>query len=31
MTETFQLEEVNKAYDKVANGEVRFREVLKIR
>ena len=31
MTETFPLEEVNKAYDKVANGEVRFRAVLKIR
>lgn len=28
MTETFPLEE---AYDKVANGEVRFRAVLKIR
>jgi dehydrogenase len=31
MTETFPLEEVNKAYDKVANGKVRFRAVLKIR
>jgi alcohol dehydrogenase len=31
MTETFPLEEVNEAYDKVANGEVRFRAVLKIR
>jgi dehydrogenase len=31
MTETFPLEEVNKAYDKVANGEVRFRAVFKIR
>ena len=31
MTETFPLEEVNKAYDNVANGKVRFRAVLKIR
>jgi alcohol dehydrogenase len=31
MTETFPLEEVNKAYDNLANGEVRFRAALKIR
>jgi alcohol dehydrogenase len=28
MTEIFSLENVNDAYDKVANGEVRFRAVI---
>jgi alcohol dehydrogenase len=30
MTETFPLDEMNTAYDKVAKGELRFRAVLKI-
>jgi D-arabinose 1-dehydrogenase-like Zn-dependent alcohol dehydrogenase len=28
--ETFSLEEIDRAYDKVANGQVRFRAVIKI-
>ena len=28
MTETFSLENISEAYDKVANGEVRFRAVI---
>jgi D-arabinose 1-dehydrogenase-like Zn-dependent alcohol dehydrogenase len=30
MTETFPLEDMNTAYDKVVKGELRFRAVLKI-
>ena len=29
MTETFPLEEISNAYDKVANGNVRFKAVIK--
>jgi dehydrogenase len=29
MTESFPLEEISNAYDKVANGDVRFRAVIK--
>ncbi|MGZ5551973.1 MAG: zinc-binding dehydrogenase, partial [Nitrososphaeraceae archaeon] len=29
MTETFSLENISEAYDKVANGEVRFRAVIR--
>jgi D-arabinose 1-dehydrogenase-like Zn-dependent alcohol dehydrogenase len=29
MTETFPLENISEAYDKVANGEVRFRAVIR--
>jgi alcohol dehydrogenase len=28
MTETFPLEDISQAYDKVANGQVRFRAVI---
>jgi len=28
MTETFPLEDIPQAYDKVANGQVRFRAVI---
>ena len=28
MTETFPLEEISNAYDKVANGNVRFKAVI---
>jgi len=28
MTETYSLDEVTKAYDRVANGKVRFRAVI---
>ena len=30
MTESFPLDDVNTAYDKVVKGELRFRAVLKI-
>jgi alcohol dehydrogenase len=29
MTETFSLEDISQAYDRVANGQVRFRAVIK--
>ena len=29
MTETFSLENISEAYDKVANGEIRFRAVIR--
>jgi alcohol dehydrogenase len=29
MTETFPLEDISQAYDRVANGQVRFRAVIK--
>jgi D-arabinose 1-dehydrogenase-like Zn-dependent alcohol dehydrogenase len=29
MTETFSLENISEAYDKVANGQVRFRAVIR--
>jgi alcohol dehydrogenase len=30
MTETFPLEDISQAYDKVANGQVRFRAVIEL-
>jgi len=29
MTETFPLEDISQAYDRVANGQVRFRAVIR--